>query len=147
MNIEDLLKSHFFQGFLLATLGIVVGILLLIHLIWSYCYAQICKKAGTQPGVLVWLPILQFISLLRAARMSGWWFLALFVPLLNVVIGIVWCFKIATARGKSALVGLLLLLPITNLFAFLYLVFSDGAPDQAPRREKRANGTISLQTT
>src|SRR5436189_5728026 len=36
------------------TLGIVVGILVLIHLIWSYCYAQICKKAGTQPGVLVW---------------------------------------------------------------------------------------------
>ena len=103
--------------------------------------AVVVVEAGTQPGAIVWLPILQFISLLRAARMSGWWFLALFVPLLNVVIGIVWCFKIAKARGKSAWVGLLLLLPITSFFAFLYLVFSD----RAPGNEKRATGFISLQ--
>jgi hypothetical protein len=35
--------------------------------------------------------------------------------------------KIAKARGKSAWVGVLLLLPVVNVFAFLYLAFSNGA--------------------
>jgi hypothetical protein len=59
--------------------------------------------------------------------MSYWWFLALLVPVLNLVPAFLWPFKIANARGKSVWVGILLLLPITNFFAFLYLAFSDGA--------------------
>ena len=42
---------------------------------------------------------------------------------------VLWCFNIAKARGKSVWVGVLLLLPITSLFAFLYLAFSDGLAD------------------
>ena len=66
--------------------------------------------------------------MLRAAGMSGWWFLAYFVPLLNLVPLILWPLKIAKARGKSVWVGVLLLLPVINLFAFLYLAFSNGRP-------------------
>jgi hypothetical protein len=60
--------------------------------------------------------------------MSGWWFLALLVPLLNLVASVLWCFNIVKARGKSIWVGVLLLLPVTSPFAFLYLAFSNGAP-------------------
>jgi hypothetical protein len=44
---------------------------------------------------------------------------------------VLWPLKIAKARGKSVWVGVLLLLPVTNLFAFLYLAFSDGVSDEA----------------
>jgi hypothetical protein len=56
----------------------------------------------------------------------------------------VWCFKIAKARGNSAWVGLLLLLPVTGFFAFLYLAFSDGAP--AKEEPRRRVEVMSLET-
>ena len=105
-----------------------LGVLVAVYLFYCYCCMLICQKAGQTPGVLVWLPVLQAFPMLRAAGMSPWWFLASFVPVLNFVEGILWCFKIADARNKSFLVGLLLLLPVTNILAFLYLAFSSG-PD------------------
>jgi hypothetical protein len=104
----------------------VLGGMLLLYLFYCYCCMLICRKTGNPPGIMVWLPVLQTFPLLRAAGMSGWWFLAYLVPLLNLVPTILWPLKIAKARGKSVWIGILLLLPITNLFAFLYLAFSNG---------------------
>ena len=86
----------------------VAAALLAIYLFHCLCCSRICKKAGSEPGILVWIPVLQLFPLLRAAGMSGWWFLAFFVPVLNLIAQILWCFKIADARGKTALVGFLL---------------------------------------
>lgn len=105
----------------------MLGGVLLLYFFYCYCCMLIVRKTGNEPGIMVWLPVLQLFPLLRAAGMSGWWFLAYLVPVLNLVPAILWPFKISQARGKSAWVGLLLLLPITNLLAFLYLAFSDGA--------------------
>jgi hypothetical protein len=107
---------------------VVLGIALLIYLLHCYCCILICRKTGNPPGVLVWLPVLQLFPLLRAAGMSGWWFLAYCVPLLNIVAQILLCLNIVKARGHGAWVGALLLLPIINLFAFLYLALSGSAP-------------------
>ena len=104
----------------------------------------ICRKTGNPPGILVWLPVLQLFPLLRAAGMSGWWFLAFFVPVLNLVPRFFGRFKIAKARGKSVWVGVLLLLPVTNLFAFLYLAFSNGA--SAEEDEEPEPKIMTLQT-
>jgi hypothetical protein len=106
----------------------VLGILLMVYLFHCYCCMLICHKTGNPPGVLVWVPVLQLFPLLRAAGMSGWWFLAYWVPVLNLVAQVLWCFNIAKARGQSVWFGILLLLPIINLFAILYLAFSDDAP-------------------
>jgi hypothetical protein len=106
----------------------VLGIALLLYLFQCYCLMLICRKTGHPAGFLVWLPVAQVFPMLRAAGMSGWWFLALLVPVLNLVASVLWCFNIAKARGKSVWVGVLLLLPITSLFAFLYLAFSNGDP-------------------
>jgi len=107
---------------------VAAGIALLLYLFQCYCFMLICRKTGQRPGILVWLPVVQLFPLLRAAGMSAWWFLGYCVPGLNIVAGVLWCFKIAKARGKSAWVGVLLLLPITSLFAFLFLAFSIGVP-------------------
>ncbi len=111
------------------TMTLVLGffaVCLLLHLFHSYCCMLICRKAGAEPGILVWLPVLQTFPMLRAAKMSAWWFVGLLVPLLNIIGAIMWCFRIADARNKSALIGLFLLLPVLNFFAFLFLAFSDG---------------------
>lgn len=118
------------------------AILVVLHLFFSFCCQLICLKAQKPASFLVWLPLFQIIPLLRAANMSGWWFIASCLPLLNLVAMILWSFNIAKARGKSALTGLFMILPITNFFAFLYLAFSSGIPAQkAPRYQ-----SMSLQT-
>ena len=111
------------------------------YLLFCYCSMLICQKTGNEPGVLVWVPILQFIPLLRAAGMSPGWIIALLLPLLNVIGLIVWASNIAAARNKSGWVALFLILPVTNLFAFLYLAFSKGTP----RRDSRTKGTRRME--
>jgi hypothetical protein len=66
------------------------------------------------------------------------------VPVLNLVPLFLWPLMIAKARGKSVWIGVLLLLPVTNLLAFLYLAFSDSASreeDEGPEPK-----VMSLQT-
>jgi hypothetical protein len=113
----------------------LLAILCFIYFFYCHCCNQICLKAHQPKSLLVWFPGLQFIPLLRAAGMSGWWFLAMFVPLLNIVGAVLWSLKIANARGKSVLVGILLMLPLTNVLAFLYLAFSSATPLEAPPRK------------
>jgi hypothetical protein len=59
--------------------------------------------------------------------MSGWWFLAFFVPVLNLLAHILWCVNIVRARDKSILWAPLLLFPVTNILALLYLASSSNA--------------------
>lgn len=114
-------------------LVVVLGISFCLYLGMCYCSMLICKKTGNEPGILVWLPIVQLFPLLRAANMSPVWFLAFLLPVFNIVAHIVWCVKIAAARGKSGLTAFFLWLPFTSLFAFLYLAFSSGKPPEVER--------------
>jgi hypothetical protein len=123
----------------------VAGVLVGLYLFHCFCLKLICKKSGHEPGFLVWLPLLQLIPMLRAAAMPGGWFFAFLVPGLNLVVSVVWCFKIAAARGKTALVAIFLLLPITSLFAFLYLAFSNGAGSRSESGGKRIE-IMTLET-
>ncbi len=122
----------------------VLGIALLLHLFYCYCWMLICRKTGNPGGVMVWLPVLQIFPMLRAAGMSGWWFLGYCVPVLNLITHILLCFNIAKARGKSAWVGFFLFLPITNLFAFLYLAFSNGGSKEED--DESESKIMTLQT-
>ena len=110
-----------------------VAAIVLLYVFFCYCCSLICQKTGKPPGPLVWIPVLSVFPMLRAADMSGWWFLACLVPGLNLLAVIIWAFKIARARGKTAFVGLLLLLPPISFLVFLYLAFSDGAGKKRTR--------------
>lgn len=112
--------------------GLVAGVIGL-YLFVCFCFRQICVKTGQTASPLVWIPVLQQLPLFRAAGMSAWWLLTAFLPPVWPLIQIWWAFRIAQARGKSWIVGLLLILPITNLLAFLYLAFSGtGTSEPAP---------------
>ena len=104
----------------------LIAIFLLAYLLYCACLKLICQNAGSKAGPMIWFPVLQMFPLLRAAKMSGWWFVAFLIPLVGVVAHIVWCVKICKACGKGALVIVLLILPGTNLLAFLYLALAKG---------------------
>jgi hypothetical protein len=112
----------------------MIGLLLLIYLFFCYCSKLICEKAGHRPGALIWLPILQMIPLLRAAGMSPLWLLAFLVPIVHIAAQIIWCVKISQARGKGVLTTILLILPFTGFFAYLYLAFSEAKDSDDDKR-------------
>lgn len=111
-------------------IAIAGAAVLLVYFFFCYCAMLVCQKTGAQPGVLIFIPVLQAVPMLRAAGMSAWWLMAFFVPVLNLVANVLWCVKIVQARQKSGWVALFLFLPLTNIFAFLYLAFSDAAASE-----------------
>jgi hypothetical protein len=120
----------------------VVALLVCAYLFICYCGLLICRKTGHEPGWLIWVPILQLFPLLRSAGMAQWWFVAFLVPVLNLLAHVLWSVKIVQARAKSLWVALLLLLPVTNVFALSYLAFSS-AP--APKK-RRVVEIMTLET-
>lgn len=127
--------------FLIGTLVFLVC----LYVFWCVVLAMICDKAHQPAGFLIWIPVLQLFPLLKAAGMSGWWFLAFLIPGLNLIAHILWCVKIAEARNKTFLTALLLILPVTNLFAMLYLAFSGVAP-RRPKPSKLQIRTVEPAT-
>ncbi|MFM1769144.1 MAG: hypothetical protein RJA22_1673 [Verrucomicrobiota bacterium] len=113
-----------------------------LFLVFSFCSHLICRKAGQPANPLVWLPVLQVIPLARAAGMSWLWCVGILVPGLNLLGYAIWCFQIATARGKAPWVGFLLLLPGLNILAFLYLALSDSRKD--PQAAKGTRKVVVL---
>lgn len=122
LNLADVLQTLpksatvFLSAFLVA--------LPILYFFFCYTAKLICTKAGSEPGFLIWVPILSAIELMRAAKLPGWIFLLMYVPVVNLVLSVVWCFRIANARGKNALTALALIFPITSPFAWLYLAYS-----------------------
>ena len=111
------------------------AIMLVLYFFVCCCCKLMVEKAGAEPGVMVWVPMLQLVPLVRAAGMPLWWVLGFFVPILNVLVSAIWCWKISEIRGKSRWFTLLLLLPVTGFFAFIYLAFSNsGRADKEDRR-------------
>jgi hypothetical protein len=114
-----------------------LGLLVTFYVFGCLCLSMICKKTGHPGGVMVWLPVLQVFPCLKAAGMSGWWFLAMFVPILNIIAQVMWCFKIVQARGKSVVVGFLLLVPLVNFLALIYLALSSDGKQEPPKQEAK----------
>jgi len=134
--VADLRNFHPDRSLVVGVLaGLTVG-----YLFFCLCCMLICSKTGNEPGILVWLPLLQVFPMLRAAGMSGWWFFAFFVPVLNLVAPILWCINIVKARAKSIWWVVCLILPVTNLLAFLYLAFSSAPSSGADRLNTGARG-------
>lgn len=131
---------------------LILGFLLVLYLFYSYCIKLICVKAGYQPGLLAWLPVLRDYALFRASGMSVAWLLVLLSPgvllkvvqgrfqgweyvvlgacLVAVIVHCFWCVRICQARGKGGLAMFFMILPFTYPFAFLYLAFSGGESEE-----------------
>ncbi len=106
-------------------LAAVVGGLIL-YLYFSWCTVLLAKKTGeTERAWWGWIPVIQVFLLLRVAGLSGWWILALFIPVVNLVVGIWVWIRVAIRRSKPAWTGLLMVVPVLNLFFIGYLAFSD----------------------
>src|SRR5215469_16952677 len=105
--------------------AMVFGIFAVLYFIWCFCLKCIVEKCGREPGFLIWVPIFNVIRLMQAAGLSGWLFILLFIPGVNLIVGLYMWVKICHARGKSGWLVLMIFIPILNLIFIPYLAFSE----------------------
>ena len=113
---------------------VVLLIMLALYVYMSYSLMVIAKKTNTQPAWLAWVPIASIFLMLMVAKKSLWWFILFFIPLANVVFAVIVWMKISEAVGKPDWIGILMIVPIVNIFVPGYLAFSNSPamPTQIP---------------
>ncbi|NOS72662.1 MAG: hypothetical protein HOP33_22410 [Verrucomicrobia bacterium] len=121
--MNDTTETAAAAGIGLAFIAIFFLVGLACYLFFCFCGKKICEKCGVQPGILIWIPIVQLVPLLEAAKLPVWVIVLFFIPLVNFITAIYMWSKICTARGKSGLLVVgVILLPIVFI---PYLAFSE----------------------
>ena len=98
---------------------------IIVYLWLAFCLQTIARKTDIPDDWLAWIPIANLYLLCKIAGRSGWWTLAFFVPLLNIVIAIIWWWSIAEKRNKPGWLGILMIIPVVNLIVPGILAFSE----------------------
>lgn len=104
-------------------LMLVVFVLVLVSM-W-----KVFEKAG-QPGWAALIPIYNAYIFLKIAGKPGWWLILFFIPLVNLIVGIIASIAFAAKFGKSAGFALgMVFLPFIfiPMLAFSDAVYSPGA--------------------
>lgn len=100
--------------------------IILFFIVYFYCAISlqvIAKRTNTNNSWLAWIPFANLFLMCKIARVALWWFILLFIPLINIFIFVVLWMKISQQCGFSKYVGLVILVPIVNLFIFGFLAF------------------------
>jgi len=103
-----------------ASLMILAFVLLVLISMW-----RVYERAG-EPGWAILIPIYNTYVLTRIGRVSGWWVLAMFVPLLNVVALFVISIGVAERFNRGA--GFGIGLTILPFIFYPMLAWGDGQP-------------------
>ncbi|MFC1969307.1 DUF5684 domain-containing protein [Chloroflexota bacterium] len=98
---------------------------IVVYLWIAFCVQTIAKKTNTPNEWLAWIPIANVYLLCKMAGRSVWWTLAVFVPLLNIVMMIIWWWSVAEKRNKPGWLGISMIVPVVNLIVLGILAFSE----------------------
>lgn len=111
--------SYAMNGEVNVVVSIVYLVLLIITIVGFW---KIFTKAG-KPGWAVIVPIYNIIVFLQIVAKPVWWIVLLFIPLVNIVIGIIMYLALLEKFGKP---GWHLILIVLFWFVYFpYLGFSD----------------------
>jgi len=82
---------------------------------------KVFVKAG-QPGWACLIPIYNLYILMQIAGRPAWWLILYFVPLANVIVGVIVAMDVAKAFGQSPVFGIVLLFLLAGV-GYLILGF------------------------
>jgi len=102
----------------------LVFICLLPYIWTALCLHIIANKTSTPNGWLAWIPIANIYLMCKVANKPGWWTILFFIPLVNIVIGIIVWMGIAEVRNQPSWLGILMIIPIVNFLILGILAFT-----------------------
>ncbi len=123
--MDDNLGGAAGAGLMAGMFGVMCIVYLAIYVYFALCLYKIAQKCGVENAWLAWIPIVQIVPMLQCGGKPLWWILLLFIPLVNIIVGILVWMGIAERRGKPSWVGILIIVPILGIFIPAYLAFTD----------------------
>ncbi len=94
--------------------------------VWiALCLYIIAKKTNTENPWMAWIPFANIILACKIAGKPWWWIFLFFIPIVNIVLGIIVMWNICEVRGKPGWLGVLMIIPIANLIIPGILAFTD----------------------
>jgi hypothetical protein len=107
---------------LFAVLGSMMLVFLAIFVVFVIGGWKVFTKAG-QPGWAIIIPIYNIYILLTIVGRPAWWIILFFIPIANIVVGLLVAIDLAKSFGQSTVFGIVLLF----LFSFIgWLVLGFG---------------------
>ena len=123
MDFTDIIFPWNLFGFLFSGMWTLVSI---GGYVWiALCLYIIAKKTNTENPWMAWIPIANIILACQIAGKPWWWIFLFFIPIVNIVLGIIVMWKICEVRGKPGWLGILMIVPIANLIIPGILAFTD----------------------
>lgn len=95
-----------------------------VFVFYSYCLKLICDKAKVDPGVMIWIPIIQMIPMATVARINPFLLLLYLVPIVNIIFMFYHWVKVCTAIDKSPWLVIMMIIPVVNIAFIPLLAFS-----------------------
>src|SRR6266542_3876478 len=80
-------------------IGLLIGLLIIVAM-W-----KVFTKAG-QPGWASIIPIYNLYIWCKIVGRPGWWIILMFIPFVNIIVGIILCIDTAKSFGKGAGFGI-----------------------------------------
>ena len=116
MEHSNPIAGIFFMGFMLTMFLFVVA---MIAATW-----RIFTKAG-QPGWTCLIPVYNWYLMTQIVGLPPWTLLLLFVPLVNIAVGVLVCHRLAQSFGKDIMYTVGMIVPFTSPFFLMMLGFGD----------------------
>ncbi|MBK5093215.1 MAG: DUF4878 domain-containing protein [Actinobacteria bacterium] len=120
-----------------STARIIVYIImfLAVYSFYGICLQRVARVKRLRHPWLAWVPFLNIYIAWRIAGRGAISTILSLIPIVNIVMYVLFCFKFSRACGKGRLYGFLQLIPLVNFVAFWLLVESveDGATAPAPQ--------------
>jgi len=98
MSIPDIIGGSVLQ---LEVLGLFLVIVPLLPLILIIAGVWKTFEKADQPGWAAIIPIFNLYVLLNVVGRPVWWLILFFVPIINVIVGVILCVDTAKAFGKG----------------------------------------------
>jgi hypothetical protein len=110
-----------------SSLTMLLPLMAAAYVYFAVTLSIIARKTATPDRWMAWIPILNVALMCRVGRKPVWWIILLLIPLVNLIVAVILWMAIAQARGKSAALGILALIPVLNFFLPLLLAMGPAA--------------------
>ena len=106
-----------------------IGFFVLVYAFFAFCLSAIAKKTNhSDRAWWAWVPVLQVLLILKAASIEWWWIFLFLIPFVNIGVAIYVWVRVAKVLAKHPVWGVLMIVPVVDLFVLAYFAFSDSNP-------------------
>lgn len=106
-------------------LALYLVVMLAFYIFFCFCAKKVCEKCGKDPGILIWIPIVQLIPLMEIAGMQTWMIILAFIPIASIIFSVMLLLGLAKARNKNPVLLFAMAILCLGLPVMPYLAFSE----------------------